>query len=492
MEASRNDLELRLGDARGGWAQARGDRDAAIHNLEEQHSKFQKRWEELVRTFAPGSVDVECGDDAENTALEGLLDAQTEVQAREAVELRHKLSQALENVRQAESTRHALKDALAMNAALQAKLDEFKSKYASIRNSMSSAPVRQSSVASDAASTSHGPAAAALSAAAAAASSAVTPKEAAGTTTKETSSSNHNNGATGSSQSSEKVEKLYKEHRRMRKELSAAVASKEAAKAKVERVEKERDSLIESNTRLLKQMTEKDEMNAKSLSTILHLKSMTEELKKERDSLEQQAKSANQVALTARLASNAKERVSEEIIKEKLALERMVEDLEGSLEASKGKLEALTVKFSEASGSTATLQSEYKNALNRCEELVGEVEKKNAEIRILAEAVGKAERETREVSGKLQKLMKQPGPGESLSGSTSAFSVDQLNTQISVLKNRLACPVCHYRDKECIIMRCRHMHCKQCVEERITNRSRKCPTCNVKFSDKDVEDVWLN
>ena len=41
-------------------------------------------------------------------------------------------------------------------------------------------------------------------------------------------------------------------------------------------------------------------------------------------------------------------------------------------------------------------------------------------------------------------------------------------------------------------MRCRHMHCKQCVDERISNRSRKCPTCNNKFSDKDVEDVWLN
>jgi E3 ubiquitin-protein ligase BRE1 len=77
-------------------------------------------------------------------------------------------------------------------------------------------------------------------------------------------------------------------------------------------------------------------------------------------------------------------------------------------------------------------------------------------------------------------------------GESVTFSVEQLQTQVKFLKNRLGCPVCHYRDKECIIMRCRHMHCKQCVEERVSNRSRKCPTCNLKFSENDVQDVWLN
>jgi hypothetical protein len=69
--------------------------------------------------------------------------------------------------------------------------------------------------------------------------------------------------------------------------------------------------------RLLKQSTEKDDMNAKSLSTILHLKSLTEQYEQEKVVREQEAKSVEQVSLAARLAANAKERVTEEVLKEK-------------------------------------------------------------------------------------------------------------------------------------------------------------------------------
>jgi len=58
-------------------------------------------------------------------------------------------------------------------------------------------------------------------------------------------------------------------------------------------------------------------MNAKSLSTILHLKSLTEQAEREKEAREREAKSSEQVALAARLAENAKERVTEEALKEK-------------------------------------------------------------------------------------------------------------------------------------------------------------------------------
>lgn len=74
---------------------------------------------------------------------------------------------------------------------------------------------------------------------------------------------------------------------------------------------------METNARLLKQSAEKDDMNAKSLSTILHLKNLTEKLNQGKISLEQQLKSAGQLSLAARLAINAKDRVTEEITKEK-------------------------------------------------------------------------------------------------------------------------------------------------------------------------------
>jgi E3 ubiquitin-protein ligase BRE1 len=480
LEAGKKRLEGKLMEARDGWAQLQGDRDAAIQSAEEQHAKFNKRWSELVQVFVPGSRGCENGEDD----FDALLSAESEAQAKEVVQLQHKLSQALENVRQSESSRQALKEALTMNESLQAKLDELKAKYNALRSTTNAAALKGS-----ASSESQTPVLPQASASVSLSTEAS--KEAPASDAKEALT---NNTSGGSNSASDKVERLHREHRRMRKEITAVVASKEAAKAKLEKVEKERDSLLETNARLLKQMTEKDDMNAKSLSTILHLKNMTEELKKERDNLEQQAKSASQLALTARLASNAKDRVSEEIVKEKQALEATVETLESNLAESRSRLDAITLELAAVSGKTTTANAELSSALDRCQELVGEIEKKGAEIRVLTDAVGKAERETRDLTEKLQKLMKHPGGGDvsSSASGVSSFTVDQLNTQISVLKSRLACPVCHYRDKECIIMRCRHMHCKQCVEERITNRSRKCPTCNNKFSDKDVEDIWLN
>lgn len=82
-------------------------------------------------------------------------------------------------------------------------------------------------------------------------------------------------------------------------------------------MEKERENLTETNARLLRQSAEKDDMNAKSLSTILHLKNLTEQLQQGKLSLEQQLKSAGQLSLAARLATNAKDKVAKEIVKEK-------------------------------------------------------------------------------------------------------------------------------------------------------------------------------
>ena len=85
----------------------------------------------------------------------------------------------------------------------------------------------------------------------------------------------------------------------------------------LQRAEKERDALLKTNARLLKQSSDKDDMNAKSLSTILHLKQRNEALEKDNDIAKQKAQAAQQLSLAARLASNAKDRVGEEALKEK-------------------------------------------------------------------------------------------------------------------------------------------------------------------------------
>jgi E3 ubiquitin-protein ligase BRE1 len=478
-------LQGKLQHTREQWAAALGNEEAIQQAMEEQQGKFAKKWEEMSAALVLEQSELIAGDEMSNGDLEAhaedsiskanaLLQTQTESQAKQIIILQHKLTQALENVRQAETTREELNDALALNETLHGKMEEIKSKYATMKNLAANNAATANSINNgkpDPADTKD----------------ALTVSTAAAASVKD--SSGGGSTPTGGL-SAEKIEKLHREHRRMRKDLSAMMASKEAAKIKLERAEKERDSLMEMNARLLKQMTEKDEMNAKSLSTILHLKSMTEQLALERDNLEQQAKSASQLALAARLATNAKDRVSEEAALEKHSLEEQLQALENKLASSKEELEKMTREWSEASGKMSTVNTELSNAIHRSDELVEELEKKNAEIRELIGNVRKAERKANECLEKLNQMTDTSGGGAS--SVASNFTAEQLNIQIGVLKSKLACPVCHYRDKECIIMRCRHLHCKQCVEDRISSRNRKCPTCNNKFSEKDVEDIWLN
>lgn len=416
-----SDLELELKATNERWSKAQGNEAAASSSLEELRKQHEKRWNEL------------CSGD------EGIANgARTD---ETATELRHKLQQALEHVRQAEDVRSNLSDALDMNDKLKARLEDAKATLsekdmASSKDDKEEKPSVSSSV----------------------------PEK-----------------------SGDKLtDKLYRDNRRMKEKIAQLIASKENHKSKLERMEKERDTLMDTNSRLLRQMSDKEEVNAKSLSSILHLKSMTEQLTEQRDNLEQQASSANQLALAARLASNAKDRVADELSKEKKGIEERLEKAEKELEDVKAELSELKKDNSGKTSKHAVLAQELTNALKRCDELVAEGEAKREEIRRLVDSVDRAEREARVAKEKLETLTK-----NSEGGGVSEFTVEQLTTQVSVLKSRLACPVCHYRDKGCIITKCGHLHCKQCVDERISNRSRKCPTCNQMFSKTDVTDVFL-
>lgn len=231
-------------------------------------------------------------------------------------------------------------------------------------------------------------------------------------------------------------------------------------------------------------------MNAKSLSTILHLKSLTEQAEKEKIAREQEAKSAEQVALAARLAENAKERVAEEALKEKKVsslplfsgcvspilrkltlcvidgrqlLEGRVEELEKECERVKREKEVTDGALAQIKAEMSSLETSVGAIKDRSEELTAESAKLQEEKRKLVESLAVAQRESAEAAKKLMHLRAKSGDG----GGDSEFTTDQLTKQVSVLKGRLACPVCNHRDKACILLRCRHMFCKPCVEENV-------------------------
>ena len=513
------ELQTRLKTTEQMWSQTLSNEKAAMQSVSDLVQKFNKRWVELtntantepdgstatIRTMA--TTDSNADSNVASLVTTEKTNEHPHIRmSKQILELQHKLQQAMENVQQAELSRENLKMALSMNTTLQGKLDEMKGKYTALQNARSSgtsSTTKTVASSKDSATgdneSKNGVSSTVEDVLLQEASSdgnvntngkatqndlSPTPilrkEKVAQSKSKVTDTTSSANRTSTSSSS----EKLQREYRKVRKELTAMTTN--------------HTSMMTANVRLLKQITEKDEMNAKSLSTILHLKSTTEKLIEERDHLEIQMKNASQLALAARLATNAKDRVSEELLKEKNNLDERRIALEEQLLSTQTELNRISAEWTNASSIIATKDTELLNMKQRCNQLVEENERYRDEIRQLKNAVSQAERDAREKTEKLTEVMAKVSKdgdynvGTNGTVSSSSFTVEQLQTQVSVLKNRLACPVCHYRDKECIIIRCRHMHCKQCVDERVSNRSRKCPTCNVKFAENEVETIFLS
>jgi E3 ubiquitin-protein ligase BRE1 len=77
----------------------------------------------------------------------------------------------------------------------------------------------------------------------------------------------------------------------------------------------------------------------------------------------------------------------------------------------------------------------------------------------------------------------------SSSGSSSTSSVDK--DMLDMTLNMLRCYVCRDRFKNAVITRCYHLFCKECIDENLKSRLRKCPACGEKFGQDDVKMVYF-
>ncbi|KAF0687569.1 Aste57867_20688 [Aphanomyces stellatus] len=57
-------------------------------------------------------------------------------------------------------------------------------------------------------------------------------------------------------------------------------------------------------------------------------------------------------------------------------------------------------------------------------------------------------------------------------------------------RKKLNCSVCQDKPKEVMISKCSHMFCKECMDNNLKARNRKCPTCKKMFGQDDVKGVW--
>ena len=54
----------------------------------------------------------------------------------------------------------------------------------------------------------------------------------------------------------------------------------------------------------------------------------------------------------------------------------------------------------------------------------------------------------------------------------------------------LKCSCCSTKLKDCVVAKCYHMFCRQCLDSRLESKSKNCPICKAKFSEEDIKPFW--
>lgn len=445
-EITINELKEQAKSVRDRWAITKGDLKIAKKSIHEIEEKYKRRLNELASAspfISTKSEDASC-----NTDIDGTRNEHYHLEyAKKMIEMENKLKHALENIRQSEILRTSLSEANTTNQILRGKVAELEDdKSQIIEANVATSSMESSSCSSE---------------------------KLCDETTKEC----------------ESLSSLKEKVRRMKKEISLNISGKDQIKKKQERFEYERDELLNTNERLSKRCAEKDEMEKKSITTILHLKQLTEKLEQEKAILEKKIKGSEQFGLAARLTLKAKQKVEEEVHLEKKIVEEELNTAKKSMETLQDQKRQVENALDKSKTQLEASYRDLESIRCRCDELATKVANHEQKQKDLYEALATAKNDAKLSGEKATKL--KANVSTSKGKSKSEFTVEQLETHLSVLKGRLTCAVCNIRDKQVILSRCRHMFCRQCVDKNVKNRSRKCPACGQGFGVKEVEDIWL-
>ena len=62
--------------------------------------------------------------------------------------------------------------------------------------------------------------------------------------------------------------------------------------------------------------------------------------------------------------------------------------------------------------------------------------------------------------------------------------------EIAKYRELIRCSQCRMRNKDCVLTKCLHMYCRRCIEQNLSQKKRKCPSCYTKFTSDDIRTFY--
>ncbi|KAG0316737.1 E3 ubiquitin-protein ligase bre1 [Dissophora globulifera] len=130
----------------------------------------------------------------------------------------------------------------------------------------------------------------------------------------------------------------------------------------------------------------------------------------------------------------------------------------------------------------------FKDKFARQEERLAELQNMLRERTEAHENEAHARRRLVEETEAMKRKLEEQAKAESTAGGGEN---SEAGKQAARYLKLLKCPACDMNFKSHVILRCMHVFCKQCMDNQLEFRQRKCPTCRESFGAKDVKEIYL-
>ena len=117
---------------------------------------------------------------------------------------------------------------------------------------------------------------------------------------------------------------------------------------------------------------------------------------------------------------------------------------------------------------------------NRCEQLNALLKTKTVQMERDSESKRRVEEDLAAVKKRLEHLTNKDGPVDA-----------SLVKELELYKRFVRCSTCNIDLKSHVISKCFHMFCKNCIDDLLNSRQRKCPSCGTAFGHQDVKPVFF-
>jgi len=242
----------------------------------------------------------------------------------------------------------------------------------------------------------------------------------------------------------------------------------EAYLIEIDEISKELDEAQEQNVRLLEQVSDKDNTSQRLMKECIDLKSA-------KDLLHQQITILNEELVLAKQKSLKQDELYQVELNVVTNMKDQIAKLQEELQTSAIQLDVQQRKLHETLEKNNELQTQLtttKSTLN--------------DLKLSDESIISYNQEA--LNNK--RLMEKNTVLKKKLDRLRSSSV--LEEELRACKAMITCAICNERQKNAVIAKCYHVFCRECIQRRVSARSRKCPGCSKPFSENDVHDIYLN